>query len=145
MANHRKTIAQKKLEGTYRADRDKENHLTFHPLQNLPEWIGGHEYANAYYQRIGMLLISNNLLTEADLVSLQRAATWFYIYLDARLSIISGGYIQRAQSGYNNVSGHLTAFEKAHKYLTEFEAKFGLDPLSREKLSIKITEDAPSY
>jgi phage terminase small subunit len=138
----KKSTKQKRIEGTFRADRDQSNPLEFLALTNLPNRDQGSEFANHYFQNVGNLLISKKLLTGADLTALERASGWFHIYETSRVQILQDKFIQVAASGYSNISGYLTSYEKAHKYLSEFEGQFGLNPLSRQKIGMpQDTED----
>lgn len=127
----------KEAQGTLRPSREVDNPLTFEPLTVIPEpqyKINGE--AKKYYEYVCNLLISNNVLTAAHIPDLTLAAYWWGIMTEARDNIESDGYTQMTQSGYTQITSHITVFEKATKMLQSFSDKYGLNLTASQKIKM---------
>lgn len=88
----------------------------------------------------GLEFLSTKQLTKGDLIHLQDAAFWMDVKNKALFKIKKLGYdkgvVQTFPSGASNISGHLTAVEKAKKHLDDISAHFGLSIKDRKKLDV---------
>lgn len=134
-----------KNDGFIKLNSSEESQL-YEALKKLPrplkEFNLSKDQTIAWYW-FGKEFLKTHIFSKLDLIHLQEAAFW----LDARNKNIAKinnlnmndpdgvrGYVQVFQNNTNNVTGYLTAVEKADKHLADISEHFGLSFKDRQKL-----------
>jgi P27 family predicted phage terminase small subunit len=135
-----KTRQQKQASGTLEKRRDKTE-LSFDPLTELPEPMDQlSETGIEFYNRIGKILLSNGILTDADIVPLTEASGWWEIRCKMKGDINKNGCIQETQSGYTQKTASVQVLFDATRILDAFYKAYGLSFASRSKLNMPKKE-----
>ena len=132
-----KPNAIKKLEGTYRKDRD--NHglqiSTISEIPEAPEYLN--EIAKKYFTNVCLTLKELGVLTNADIYLVVLLAQNLTINEQAWEKIKSEDSAQETQNGYTTISGWFSVFDKTNKKIMELSNLFGLSPSARERIRMQ--------
>lgn len=137
----RKPTAQKKLEGTYRKDREN-NPMPVQITNEIPE-PPAHlsDMAKTYFLNICRTLLDMNNLSLSDYVIITQLAQSLEINELAYASCKNGGYEQTTNNGYGAVTASFTVFDRTSKTIRELSNQLGLNPSARERIKMKPKED----
>ncbi|MDH5524509.1 MAG: phage terminase small subunit P27 family, partial [Desulfobulbaceae bacterium] len=131
-------VEQKKLAGTFRSDRFK-NGLQFTQLNICPDaplWLD--ISAKKKFNEVALLLISKQMLYDADIHLLAILAKELSVYEMACAELkTKTKFIIETKSGYKQPSPWVAIRSQAQKNVREIGSLFGLDPLSRSRFNIK--------
>jgi len=134
---------QKKLRGTYNSSLDGKPSLSMFPLTEMPsppEYFSKHEHQ--FYIRVATALFESGVLREVDVMQIEMNAMWWHVYMENRQMVCEKS-VQTSEKGWAQISGHLTAVEKACKMLQSFSDRYGLNLVSKDKVQqpkVKSTE-----
>jgi len=131
----RKPVEQKKIEGTYRADRDTgvsigalDKMPAPDPKLNLsPEAVG-------LWYSYGNELIMNGMMTFLDLITFSR---WCKLYDTSRsmqADIDENGATQITKTNYEQVRPSVGLLNSCYAEMLRIEDRFGLSPVARTKV-----------
>ncbi len=142
----RKPVHIKKAQGTLEKSREIDNPVTFDSLSDVPEIpvIVPNE-GRDYFVFCCELLLSIRLLTAAFIPDITRAAIWYGYMVQAVNQMAEDKYYQETKTGYTAINSHLTTYEKAHKYLSDFENKYGFNLVSSQRLSMPDKKRESEY
>ena len=138
----RKTVVQKKAEGTYRPDRDrgvKIDSLDKMPAPD-PKLRLSKEATDLWYS-YGNQLIINGLMTFLDLITFSRYCKMYDMALKMQQDIDENGPVQTTQSGYEQVRPCVSMLSGYNAEMLRIEDRFGLSPSSRAKIEAKPKDD----
>lgn len=137
----RKPQAQKKIEGTYREDRDN-NPIPVDYVTTIPE-PPKHlsDMAKVYFMNVCNVLLDMNLLSMSDIVIITQLAQNLEINEMAYDSCKNGGYKQTTNNGYGAVTAAFTAFDRTGKTIRELSNQLGLNPSARERIKMKPKDE----
>lgn len=136
----------KLLQGTYRKDRATANEPEPKVVKapDYPSDLGKGDWgrqAIRVWKQLAPRLITNGLLTEVDLFTFMRLcdayARWWYW----RRELKEVGYTQVTASGYRAPQPEVGYFNKANEDLSKLEARFGLSPSDRTRISVDLEKD----
>ena len=133
----RKPTHIKKAQGTLEKSREVSNPAIgelMSVLPAIPDGLSNDE--EKYFIYCCEEMLKDGLLATKFVRTIERAAVWYGIWVITRRSIQEHGFIQKTKSGYSAITAELTAMEKSHKYLVDFETRFGLDLVSSQKINI---------
>ena len=135
MPAHKKPTKLKKLQGTYRTDRDGKNEPDPEvQIPRKPTWMKGE--AAKEWKRITPQLAELGLISELDLVALTAYCSNWALFIECEQTILERGLTFETPNGHTQqrpeVSIRRQALEQAKSFLTEF----GLTPASRSKISL---------
>ena len=133
----------KKQRGTLNVTRAKDKKLSFDALSNIPSPIRNlNDDARNYFEFICSILLSQGMLTAADIPYITRISRYCALHDEMEQMIDKNGAVYQAESGYTQISGYFSVSEKCHKHITDFESKYGFDPLSRQRIvAPKVKDD----
>lgn len=84
--------------------------------------------------------VKTKMVSELDLIHLQKAAFWMDARCQAYAAISEKGYVgglvQNFKNGASNISAHVSIVEKSDKHLDEVSSHFGLSIKDRKKLNV---------
>lgn len=135
-----KPTEQKKLEGTYRADRAPKNEPK--PpvmIPPCPSWLtveGKREY-----RKLARLLVDMRVMTEADRLALAALASQFAKWLEAERMVQVGGRVLTSEKGGMYLNPWEGIANTALKNMTALMAQFGLTPASRARIEAQPEEE----
>ena len=96
--------------------------------------------AQAEYRRIGKMLKSIGVLTEADLTALKLYAETYAVWLEATQKVHVEGLCVRAPNGYQTQNPNLAISQNASKRLQSLLCEFGMTPSSRTRVTVAKKE-----
>jgi P27 family predicted phage terminase small subunit len=138
MAGGRPTVpaTTKKLQGTDRKDREKEG-VQFTTITICPKpeiWLDAK--AKKYFKQFCNLLISKELLTDANVGHVLIMAQEFSTYEKANRELQKkvNAEVMMTATGYKQPSPWISIRNTAQKNYREIAALFGLDPVSASKM-----------
>jgi P27 family predicted phage terminase small subunit len=136
-----KTTAQKMLQGTFRKDTVKQP-PTFSALREVPKPLDdltgeGMEF----YTMICQLLISNGILTQADIPHITEAAGFWQLRCMAMREIKKNGCIQTSQNGFTQKQAAFSVLTDSQKALGQFYRAYGLNYASRSKMDFPKADE----
>ena len=137
-----KTREQKKLEGTYRLDRDRG--VDIPTLEKMPApdpKLKLSEEAVDIWYSYGNQLIINGLLTFLDLLTFSRYCQLWDRIREMKTDIELNGYFQETRSGYHQVRASYGVLTSAEADILKLEDRFGLNPNARAKIPAQKKED----
>ena len=136
----------KKQMGTLNVTRAKDKKLSFTPLSGIPTPIQNlNAAARNYFEFICGILLSQGMLTAADIPYITRISRYCALHDEMEEKIVENGAVYESESGYSQISGYFSVSEKCHKHITEFESKYGFDPVSRQRIIAPKVSDKDDY
>ena len=140
MARPKKSITQKQAQGTYHKSREPIS-LNLQPLTELPEPPDDFtDYEKEFYNRIAGALFDSGTLRIVDVMQVEMNAMWWHVYRTNRAEVCNRS-VQTTDNGWKQISGSLTAVEKACKQLQSFSDRYGLNLISKDKISAPPPKD----
>jgi len=129
-----KPTALKRLEGTYRPDRDTGREATpAAPLDlSPPSFLS--ERAADKWNELAPMLATNGLLTVCDLDTLALYCTTWARWREAEDKIEEHGSTTVAHSGYQQVNAHTTLAKQYRSDLLKLADRLGLNPAARSRV-----------
>ena len=139
--NPKKPIEIKKLEGTYRKDRDKGRLevVKLDSIPETPEYLS--EVAKDYFVNVCNTLLEYDLLSAADVLLVVQLSQALELQQTAYENIKDGQAVQLSPNKYQTVAGWFSVWEKTSKKIAELSNLFGLNPSAREKFNIQKKEE----
>tara|TARA_R110001632_G_scaffold89354_1_gene192605 strand:+ start:89 stop:544 length:456 start_codon:yes stop_codon:yes gene_type:complete len=128
----RSTAAEKKLQGTNRADRSqdpKDFDSDIHP----PASYLTNDGIEIYYS-ICKHLKENKGFAGIDHFEISVVANSFSLYAHAANKCKNGGYTQETQTGYSQVKAEYTVMKNESINIMKYAEKYGLNQAAREKI-----------
>lgn len=146
----RKTVAQKKLEGTFRKDRHPENLVELPvELPTKPDWTTHDPIANALYDQIATHVHSMNVATEVDAIALSLLSDQLSIYLKLRAEILSDGVTVEVEmtGGVTQKRAHpaLASMNSVYNGIVKMMTEYGLTAASRSKVGANEPIEVNSF
>jgi P27 family predicted phage terminase small subunit len=131
-----KPTAQKKLEGTYRKDRDPSAGAAFEPppgAPQAPKWLD--KEAKAEWARVVPLLLEGKVLTLLDGGALERYCVAHSNWVKAQRDVQKNGLVLKTQFGPQKNPAVKIAFDEraAAKQLAQ---ELGLSPSARTRVKV---------
>ncbi len=140
-----KPTDQKKAAGTWRADRNFADELTFDPLTetpNAPEFLG--DYGKQEWDRVVTQLKARGVLTETDLSLVTAYCLEMQEYYADRDAVKKEKYITLTnKAGEEYLTAH-PAVNSGNKHLAnalKIAVEFGFTPSSRTRISVGKAKD----
>lgn len=130
----RKPAAQKRREGTYRADRDASLELQA-AEPDPPEYLTA--AARVHWKRIVPLLAAQELLSAIDGDALAMLCLAFVEYFEADKAIAANGLTGETDKGYSYALPEVGIRTTAWKKIVTLCKQFGMTPSSRAALKVK--------
>ncbi len=135
-----KPTAVKKLEGTYREDRDNLNTPEFEPFTTAPScptYITGK--ARTAWQKHSKLLTDAGVLTPSDLHAMEAYCVTYSQWRDAVKELAkTNGMVQwvgKPGEEYQKPSAYITIAKDAQAAMRQWMNELGITPSSRSKVS----------
>lgn len=140
----KKPAAQKKREGTFRADRDHD--AVEFPADCGPEIPAGlHPDAVAEWKRLAPLCQKLGLLTDGDWIAWRLGFAAFSTWLHATEKLTSPDEWKFVtESGYEQMTVEVQIAKQAATAVMQFCREFGLTPSSRSSLDIDTAGKGPT-
>lgn len=135
----KKPTALKRIDGTYRKDRANHREPKPAPAESLEPPIPLDEHALKFWDYHASRLSKLNLLTELDVYALALASEWWSIHRRA-MDGLKGDLLHETESNGECCRPELAAAKQALGHLTTLMARFGMDPISRSKISVEPPE-----
>src|SRR5688572_25512608 len=132
----RKPTALKQIDGTLRRDRANHREPKPAPAENLEPPIPLDDHARKFWDYHAPKLSKLNLLTELDVYTLGLASEWWSIHRRA-MDGLDSDLVHTTESNGECCRPELTAAKQALTNLTMLMARFGMDPISRSKISVE--------
>lgn len=130
----KKSLTQKKLEGTARADRisgDVGDCLTLEPQSFITE------KQRPFFDAIVEHLNANNATQKIDTFVVSQCAYYLWVFHESATRINkSGELVQTFENGTQQVHPNITNLQKANEKLEKLFDRLGMDPKSRSQLDI---------
>jgi len=105
------------------------------PLDKVPEAESYmKEYQRKFFIDVCTALVDAKQLRSIDVCNVEIAGFWFQIARDAMDKMQEGSYYQTTQTGYEQITPHITALERATKMLQSFADRYGLNLTSKSKV-----------
>ena len=135
----RKPVALKKLEGTYRKDRNPDNPVELPAeLPTKPDWVDHDAIAAGMYEQVAKHLHTMGVSTEVDNLGIGLLSDQLSIYLKARAEVLSKGPIIKTYGStgqeVTKENPAITVMNKAYANITKMMGEMGLTPAARAKL-----------
>ena len=130
--SRRKSQHEKKLSGTARPDRERDEPEHTAAIPTAPDWLP--RYAKTVFRRTAKLLDEAGTVTQLDRDALCVYAVAVSRWRDAERELDERGCYQRTQSGYSQVTAPYTVASRARAEVLSAAEKLGLTPTSRSKL-----------
>lgn len=138
----RKPTEQKKLEGTYRADRAAKNEpQPIVSMPECPEWITGE--GRKEYDRIAGILVSTRVLTVADWSALAAYAHEFDCWVRAARRVEHEGSVLTSSKGGKYINPRVGIEAMHFKNMVKLMTELGLTPASRSRIEAQPEDDKP--
>jgi P27 family predicted phage terminase small subunit len=131
----KKPTALKKIDGTFRRDRANHREPIPERAESLDPPVQLDEYARAFWNYHVGKLSKLNLLTELDVYALTLAAEWWSIHQRAMKGLESE-LVHVTDANGECCRPELTAAKQALTNLQALMTRFGMDPVSRSKISV---------
>jgi phage terminase small subunit len=126
---------QKKMRGTFNKTLDGKPSLAMVPLKEKPIAPKDFtDYERQFFDRVAGALFDSGILREVDVMQIEMHAMWWHVYCDNRREVCDKS-VQTTEKGWKQISGNLTAVEKACKMLQSFGDRYGLNLISKDKIS----------
>ena len=141
MARPKKSITQKQAQGTFHKSREVVS-LNLQALDVMPEVPADfNENEKWFYLTVCEALFNSSLLRSVDLMTIRSMAGWWAIMQESQKDIRDNGMVQVANSGFRMVSPSVAIFEKAWNKLKDFSDRYGLNLISKDKISAPPPKD----
>lgn len=136
----RKPTEQKKLEGTYRADRAaKCEPKPRVEVPHCPKWLNG--AARLEYMRHAKMLSSLRVMTEADRLALAAFAHEFGAWREAETMVgVLGAVLISEKTGAPYLNPWQNIASNHFKNMVKLMQEFGLTPASRSRIEAQPEE-----
>lgn len=136
-----KPSEQKKLEGTYRADRAARNEPQPRVMiPACPEWLTTE--ARKEYKRVAKILVETRVLTEADRTGLAAYAHEFAAWRAAEKELeIDGPILISSKTGSHYLNPMQGVASNHFKNMVKLMAEFGLTPASRSRIEAQPEDE----
>lgn len=136
-----KPSEQKKLEGTYRADRAARNEPKPRVMiPTCPEWLTAE--ARKEYKRVAKILVETRVLTEADRTALAAYAHEFAAWREAENKATTlGAVIFSEKTGAPYLNPWRNIASNHFKNMVKLMAEFGLTPASRARIEAQPEDE----
>lgn len=126
----------KEAQGTLTKSRETGAEMIWDCLKEIPDPEDCKGAEAVYYYRVTSALMESGALARPFLPGIERAAYWFGLFTEARDHIRKHGFTQQTKSGYSQVTAYFTVMQTAHKFVCDFESRFGLNLADSIKLNI---------
>ena len=139
MGRKRKSVAMKKLEGTFRADRHPDNVLDL-PLEmpEKPEWTTHDPIAAALFEEIASHVHNMGVSAKSDAIAFGLLSDQLSLYLKLRAEVLSTGVLVDVEmtSGAIQQKAHpaIAPMNSAYVSIVKMLGEFGLTAASRAKV-----------
>ena len=134
-------MKEKQLAGTLRKDRIVKA-IGMEPVKELPTAPGYFtEYEKEFFDRISLYLFEAGILRGVDILLIEMHAMWWHVYKTNR-ALVCAKATQETDKGYNQITGTLTAVERAAKNLQWFSEKYGLNLISKDKIAAPVKKSS---
>ena len=135
-----KPSEQKKLEGTYRADRAARNEPKPQVIiPPCPKWLA--PTAKAEYKRLAKMLVDLRVMTEADRLALGALSYQFSKWLEAEGMVGLEGRVLTSEKGGMYLNPWEGIANTAFKNMLILLREFGLTPASRARIEAQPEEE----
>jgi P27 family predicted phage terminase small subunit len=137
----RKPTEQKKLEGTYRADRAARNEPKPEVMiPACPSWLTGE--ARKEYNRHAKMLVNLRVLTEADRLALAALIHEFSAWREAETMVgVLGAVLISEKTGAPYLNPWQNIASNHFKNMVKLMGEFGLTPASRSRIEAQPEEE----
>lgn len=136
----KKPTQLKKIDGTFRKDRANHHEPMPEPADNLEPPIQLDKLGQKFWDEIAPELHKLGLLTKLDRYSLLFLAQWVSIH-QRGIEGVDTDLIHTTEANGECCKPELTAAKQALTLIQTLGARFGLDPVSRSKISVKPPEE----
>ena len=149
MGRPRKTAAQKKLEGTWRHDRNPVNEPEYSiaVVRKAPSILNrfGKRFWNEHYP----MLINSGVLTEVDISAFTLMAKVWGDYMEANHDVFHDedgkkrtlAEYRASRSHMRNQMSELVERKEYFEQFTKLQKEFGMTPVSRNKIDLGAKSD----
>ena len=139
MGRKRKSVAQKKLEGTYRKDRHPENVLDLPvELPTKPDWSTHDPIASALYDEIATHVNSMGVSAQSDAIAIGLLADQLSLYLKLRAEVLTDGVLVEVEmsNGAMQKKAHpsIAAMNSSYASIVKLLSEYGMTAASRAKV-----------
>ncbi|MFZ1751450.1 MAG: phage terminase small subunit P27 family [Saprospiraceae bacterium] len=135
-----KSAAIKKMEGTYRKDRDKKDTISFNSVKEIPDPPEMFDHvARNVWNTICTELIQLNLLQSIDVFNLQIICNEMSIYWKC-MTQMGSEYTISTGTGSEKVNPLYTAATTALTNANKLAAQYGFTPAARMRLKLGTSE-----
>jgi P27 family predicted phage terminase small subunit len=126
----------KKLQGTLRADRIKDNPMsgTVACIDDVEPEVFINDYSYQEYKRCFIELSEASVLQTTDVTSLIMLCDMWGVYCDMKDAIRNKNYNDITPNGHKQASANLTNFFRAYGEYFKLCKEFGLTPVARTKV-----------
>jgi P27 family predicted phage terminase small subunit len=136
MARPRKTNLEKQMKGTLQKCRVKSG-ISFEPLCAIPPVpVNLQEDAVGFFKHCCEVLMSNDLLTAADVFEIEQAAFVYGEMRKAQRKVNEEGAVQVCSSGYTQKNANWQIIKDSFTMLSGFYNKYGFNVVSRENIEM---------
>lgn len=141
MGRPKMSEAQKKLRGTYNSTLDGKPKIDMFPLLEMPEPPkDSSEHEKEFFRRVAGALFESGTLREVDVMQIEMNALWWHVYKENRQLVIDRS-VQITSTGWQQITGAVTAVEKACKILQSFSDRYGLNLISKDKIAAPMKKE----
>ena len=143
MGRPKKSPEIKKLEGTYRKDRDLNQGIRLEPLEKMPapdSSLSLSKKARDYWYCCGNFLIQKGIMTMLDLNAFGRLCGLYDTCLEMERQIQENGYTAFTSSGKEYQRPAVAILKKAESEMLKLEDRFGLSPYSRHRIPVETKD-----
>lgn len=131
----RKPNALKRLEGTYRQDRDGGNHPSPPPeTPNCPTWLG--REAKRIWKRLAPVLARNGLLSKTDRATFAAFCQAYHRWWELEKGRDNTPHTFTTESGYTQRHPIHSMADDAMDRLTKLGREFGMTPSARSGIEL---------
>ena len=134
-----KTTKNKKLEGTYRADRAPTNEITPKEVDSLD--ASGklvNKFADDIWIKLNRNLADIGMLNEIDQELLMSYCNEMGLYFDCMDKVKNQGYITMSPANGEIISNYLKIGNTALNNAIKLSDKFGFNPAARTKIEMPV-------
>lgn len=135
----RKSVALKKLEGTFRSDRHPENVVDL-PIEmpDKPEWAEHDPISSALFDQIATHVTSMGVSTKSDAIAFGLLADQLSLYLKLRAEVLATGVLVEVEmtTGAIQQKAHpaIAPMNSAYASIVKLLSEYGLTAASRAKV-----------
>lgn len=138
-----KPVARKKLEGTYRKDRDKGPNISYTSITKVPPAPEGFDdVAKGVWNTICAELIKLGMMESIDIYNIQVICKNMSIYWKC-INEMGDQFIVDTGTGSTKTNPLFTTANQALTMANQLAAKYGFSPTDRMKLKLTGTNDKP--